>query len=38
MLSPITPVRADDSESVGSPEVGLLVSPLVDVRSDVAAM
>ena len=36
-LSPITPVCADDSESVGSPEVGLLVSPLVDVRSDVAA-
>ena len=33
-LSPITPVRAEDSESVGSPEVGLLVSPLVDVSSD----
>ena len=36
-LSPITPVRADDSESVGSPGVGLLVSPLVDVGSDIAA-
>ena len=35
-LSLITPVHADDSESVGLPEVGLLVSPLVDVSSDMA--
>ena len=34
-LSPITLVRSD--ESVGSPGVGLLVSPLVDVSSDMAA-
>ena len=36
-LSPIPPVCADDSESVDLPEVGLLVSPLLDVRSDIAA-
>ena len=35
--SSITPVRAEVSESVGSPEVGLLVSPLVDVSSDMTA-
>ena len=31
-FSPIT--QAHDSESVGSPDVGLLVSPLVDVSTD----
>ena len=46
-LSPITPVGADDSvsaitdscgaESVCPPEVGVLVSPLVDVSSDLTA-
>ena len=36
-LSTITPVRVEASESVGSPEVGFLVSPLVDVSSDMTA-
>ena len=36
-LSPITPVCSDTLDSVGSPEVGLLVSPLVDVCSDISA-
>ena len=47
MLLPITPVGADDSvsvitgscrpESVCPPEVGVMVSPLVDVSSDLTA-
>ena len=35
-FSPIT--QAHDSESVGSPDVGLLVSPLVDVGTDTAVV
>ena len=35
-FSPIT--QAQDSESVGSPDVGLLVSPLVDVGTDTATV
>ena len=35
-LSPITPVCSEVSDSVGSPEVGLLVSHLVDVCSDMS--
>ena len=36
-LSPIDPVCSDVSDSVGSREVGLLVSPLVDSCSDLPA-